>query len=105
MVFGSLSHSSNMARAISSNLEPVHVGQFRTLKMVGKYLIEQIKVPLAFDQNGSRCRVKFIQASQIRRLASARCRVKNAVGLTGMHLPLSICRKKARNIIRTFSAG
>ena len=44
-------------------LQSIDIGQLGPLEMVGKHLIKQIKVALTFYQDGSRCRVKFIQGT------------------------------------------
>jgi hypothetical protein len=68
-----------------------HVGQFGPFKMVGKNLIVQVEIALAFHQDGPGGGVELVQLSN-QTLAMARCRVRKAVGLTGTP-SLSVYRK------------
>ncbi len=43
--------------------ESLLIRHFRTLEMMGKHLIEKVKIPLAFHQNGPGCRVKISQTA------------------------------------------
>jgi hypothetical protein len=53
---------------------------------VGKDLIIKIEIPLTFNKDGSRRRIKVLYSP----LPRALCRVKKEVGLTGIPTPFNL---------------